>query len=432
MTDIVEYNMFCLNKNSMSESFFYLSDKDPELGFTCDLSSIVGCVVGMTSESPDLEDPAYLRLMLGSHLGNYLRNKIEQDFGYTATCGISTNKLLSKLAGSKNKPRNQTTLLNLTDEDAVAFIDGHKIRSIPGLGFKIAQLLDAHVTTSANEADSHSFESDVTARGVRLHPTISPGSLETMLAGPGAENGVGARVWGLLHGVDYTEVKEASDIPSQISIEDTYKGLEGMAHITEELHKLSCSLVRRMRVDLLAPDEGADEVDAQKWIARPKTLRLSTRSWPPSNSAQTLNYSRISRSAPLPNFIFDLRTDMEHIAERLVSEALLPLFRRLQSEKVAKGSLQLMNICVANMVVGAADDKTGVGRDIGVMFKRQDEVLRPWRITADEDVEESLAFEDGDEGMSWEDTKSPACEICGHAIPYFAVAAHTRYHELGD
>lgn len=427
--------MSCLSKNSMSESFFYLSNKDPELGFNCNLTSIAGCVQGAAADHPDLEDLAHLRLMLGSHLAKYLRTKIEEEFGYTSTCGISTNKLLSKLAGSKNKPRNQTTLLTLNDEQAIAFIDPHPLRSIPGLGFKIAHTLDSHVTSERLEADSHTFESDVTARDVRLHPTVSPGSLETLLVGPGAEKGVGAKVWGLLHGVDYTEVKEASDIPSQISIEDTYKGLDSLPQVTEEMHKLSCSLVRRMRVDLLVTDEGADEGDAQKWIARPKTLRLSTRSWPHSGSA--MNYNRVSRSGPLPNFIFDSKGDIEQIAERLVTEALLPLLRRLHSEKGHKWNLQLINICVASMAAGAADDKTGVGRDIAVMFKSQDEVLRPWKITSAADDElsgrsDESDVEDGDADMSWEDTESPACPACGVSIPSFAMPAHMRYHELGD
>lgn len=124
----------------MADSFFYLSKKDPESGFPCDLSSIAGCVVGVTLDDVDPESPIYLRHLLGSHLAQYLRLRLEQDFGYTSTCGISTNKLLSKLVGSKNKPRNQTTLLAFTDDDIIGFVDGHKLRTIPGMGSKITHL----------------------------------------------------------------------------------------------------------------------------------------------------------------------------------------------------------------------------------------------------------------------------------------------------
>ncbi|KYK55728.1 impB/mucB/samB family protein [Drechmeria coniospora] len=423
VTDIVDYNLYCLNGNSMANSFFYLSKKDPEQGFACDLTSMAGCVVA-------------------SHLAQYLRLKIETDFGYTSTCGIAMNKLLSKLVGSCNKPRNQTTLLALDEEDAVAFMDGHMTRKVPGLGFKTCMLLESHILGRDVEADSHSFESCVTVGEVRQHPTMSPSFLETLLGGPGAERGIGARVWGLLHGVDGTEVKEASDIPSQISIEDTYKGLETMAQITEELHKLSCSLIRRMRIDLVVPDDGAGVPGAQKWVARPKTLRLSIRSWPSRKApeSQSMNFSRISRSCPLPNLVFDLAADIDELAMRLVADALLPLLRRLQPEQGPhRWNLQLLNICVANMVAGAADDKTGAGRDIAVMFQRQDEVLRPWKAVEPVDKWQGTGSEfnattDEDSGNdgTWDDAVHPLCLTCGHAVPHFAMAAHSRYHDLGE
>lgn len=440
VTDIVEYNMFCLNRASLADSFFCLSKEDPERGFNCDLTSIAGCVERTASSDLDVESPAYLRLLLGSHLAQYLRLKIEEQFGYTSTCGISTNKVLSKLVGGKNKPRNQTTLVALTDDDVVAFMDSHPLRKIPGLGFKTAHVLGSHVSSQDNEAtEAGTDEPTVTAHQVRLHPGISPGTIESLLVGPGAERGVGSRIWGLLHGVDPSEIKEASGVPTQISIEDTYpKGLGTLALVLEELHKLSYSLVRRMRVDLLVPDENAEVPGAQRWMARPRTLRLTIRSWGPLNPARGHNSGRISRSGTLPGFIFDLKDDMDHIAERLVSEALLPLLRRLQPEKGQRWNLQLINICVANMVAGAADDKTGVGRDIAAMLKRQDEVLRPFQVISDPEGELQEELEDSDvegddaDDMSWEMSENVPCPQCGHSIPPFAVLAHSRYHELGE
>lgn len=432
--------MFCLNRASLADSFFCLSKEDPERGFNCNLSSIAGCVEGTASHDLDVESPAYLRLLLGSHLAQYLRLKIEEQFGYTSTCGISTNKVLSKLVGGKNKPRNQTTLVALTDDDVVAFMDSHPLRKIPGLGFKTAHVLGSHVSSQDNEAtEAGTDEPTVTAHQVRRHPGISPGTIESLLVGPGAERGVGSRIWGLLHGVDPSEIKEASGVPTQISIEDTYpKGLGTLALMLEELHKLSYSLVRRMRVDLLVPDENAEVPGAQRWMARPRTLRLTIRSWGPLNPAQGHNSGRISRSGTLPGFLFDLKDDIDHIAERLVSEALLPLLRRLQPEKGQRWNLQLINICVANMVGGAADDKTGVGRDIAAMLKRQDEVLRPFQVISDPEGELQEELEDSDvegddaDDMSWEMSENVPCPQCGHSIPPFAVLAHSRYHELGE
>ncbi|UPK89169.1 hypothetical protein LCI18_000104 [Fusarium solani-melongenae] len=442
VTDIVEYNLFCLNKASLANSFFCLSKEDPERGFQCDLTSIAGCVQDTASPDLDTESPAYLRLLLGSHLAQFLRLQIEEKFGFTSTCGIATNKMLSKLVGGKNKPRNQTTLLALTQDEAITFLDDHKLRKIPGLGFKTVEVLGGHVGADMSEAISEMPELrdvPVTVGQVRLHPNISPGAIETLLMGPGAEKGAGSRIWGLLHGADPTEVKEASDMPSQISIEDTYKGLETIPQIAEELHKLSCSLVRRMRVDLLVPDQNSDVPGSQRWIARPKTLRLSVRSWAQLQSAQSHNSGRVSRSSPLPKFVFDVKDDIDRIAERLVSEALLPLLRRLSPEKGHRWNLQMLNICVANMVAGAADDKTGAGRDISAMFRRQDEVLRPFQVIPDQEdkVEEPARSEDecdnGDEeATGWSMEENVSCPICGHAIPPFAAAAHQRYHEMGE
>ncbi|KAM5388815.1 hypothetical protein ACJA88_000679 [Fusarium oxysporum] len=349
--------------------------------------------------------------------------------------------MLSKLVGSKNKPRNQTTLMAITEDEVIAFVDTHKLRRIPGLGFKTVQVLGTQVGADMSKGVSEIPElsdNPVTVADVRLHPDISPGAIEKLLTGPGSEKGVGVRIWSLLHGVDPTEVKEASDVPTQISIEDTYKGLDTLAHITEELHKLSCSLIRRMRTDLLVPDDGADTPGAQKWIARPKTLRLALRTWAYLHSAQGQNYSRVSRSGSLPHFIFDSKDDIAHIAERLVSEALLPLLRRLSPEKGQRWNLQMLNICVANMVVGAADDKTGAGRDISVMFKRQDEVLKPFQVMQDkhvaqsEEITQTVPEGDGEdeEDNDWDMGDNALCPLCGHYIPLFAVSAHQRYHEM--
>ncbi|KAJ4153130.1 hypothetical protein LMH87_009634 [Akanthomyces muscarius] len=442
VSDIVDYNFSCLTKGALAQSFFQLSKSDPEIGFSCDLTRVAGPVLGLQISATEVENTTMLRLVLGSHLAMYLRGKIESDFGYTSTCGVATNKVLSKLCGGKHKPKNQTTLLAWTDDDVMAFMDTHILRNVPGVGFKMAHLIESVVTGVENDSDSHSFKSLVTVREARLHPNISPAYLEKLLAGPGAERGVGARIWGLLHGVDATEVKEGTDIPSQLSIEDTYKGLETMAQITEELFKLSCSLVRRMRIDLVSPDVNADEPLAQRWMARPRTLRLSIRSWPKAGSGQERSFSRTSRSAPLPSFIFDLVAGTEEISERLVSEALLPLLRRLGAEKGGSAwNLQLVNICVANMAAGAAEDKHGAGRDIANMFKRQDEVLRPWRVTgqADEegvqDEQDSMPelddeFDGLDADGSWSGATGDQCSICGLPIPTFAASAHFRYHEM--
>lgn len=430
--------MFCLNRASLSESFFHLSKHDPEKGFTCDLTKIAGCVYGATPEPGDLESSTYVRLLLGSHLAFHLRTKLEEDFGFTSSVGVSTNKLLSKLVGSVNKPRNQTTLMSLDDAVVADFMDAHSVRKVPGIGFKMSRVLESRFLSAPLGPDDADREnSPLKVQNVRVHADTTPDTLEKLLGGAGSERGVGERVWGLLHGVDETDIKDASDIPSQISIEDTFKGLETMSQIESELRKICASLVRRMRTDLLTDDDSLDP-GGQRWIAHPKTLRLSIRSWP---AESTPNFQRISRSQPLPNFIFNLKESPESIAEKLTSETLLHTMKKFYPAN-HQWNLQLMNVCVANMAASGSEAGPGVGRDISVMFKKQDDVLRQWKIDTtvvedDEQVSDD-SFEEAelgnfDAGDSWEDHhETVRCPLCGHCIPPFALAAHARYHDLGN
>ncbi|OHE97646.1 impB/mucB/samB family protein, partial [Colletotrichum orchidophilum] len=454
VTDIINYNMFCLNRASLTESFFHLSKKDPEKGFICDLTKVAGCVYGERSDAGDLDNSAYVRLLLASHLAFHLRMRLEEDFGFTASVGVSTNKLLSKLVGSVNKPRNQTTLISLDDDAVVTeFMDAHSVRKVPGIGFKTSRALeDRFLAMPLGPDDADRETSPLKVYDVRSHEQTSPEALEKLLGGPGSERGVGERVWGLLHGVDDTEVKDASDVPSQISIEDTFKGLESVGQIEGELRKISASLVRRMRTDLLVDDDSI-ELGSQRWIAHPKTLRLSIRSWPSDSTPgfprhSNPEFQRISRSQPLPNFIFNTKETPEFIADRLTTEILLPTVKKFYPAG-HRWNLQLLNVCVANMAASGSEAGPGVGRDISVMFRKQDDVLRQWKIDttvveeegddddaqhqsiSDEEVEEMEVEEFDDEGGSWEgDEVTARCPLCGHSIPPFALAAHARFHDF--
>lgn len=493
VTDLIAYNVELLNLNALQDSFFQLSRQDPEKGFSFDGNRFFGCVqpsLDLKDVSTILSDPLGVRLMLASHLGGYLRLKLEEDFGYTSSGGISTNKTLAKLAGSVNKPKNQTTLLSIHDNHVQDFMDGHKLRQIPGIGSRIAQLIQDHVlSTNTAASNSHDLEqgAKVTVGQVRQHPSMSADLLERILDRPGAERGSGEKVWNLLHGADSSDVKEASDVPTQISIEDTYmaKPLNTPAEIARELHALATSLVRRMRVDLVEEEEAEpsdpSSQNQQRWIAYPKTLRLSTRTRPkpnaPSSSSASASpaaesFSRISRSQPLPSFALNLRdSSAEAVAERLAAETLLPLFRRLNPERQG-WNLALINVCVTNMVTVAGSDGEagggggGGGRNIASMFRTQEGKLREWTVYDTTPVHDAVAdshfdspaedagenreedCEQGDDSVfmdesadisldsdadAWEEEEeSERCHLCGHAIPLFAMAAHERFHAIGD
>ncbi|CAN8103525.1 unnamed protein product [Discula destructiva] len=487
-TDMVEYNVALLNRNALSESFFCLSRDDPEQGFRFDASALAGCSVG-NAQGGDLanyDNMLYVKLVLASHLARYIRLKIEED-GYTSACGISTNKLLAKLVGSANKPRNQTTLLSLQGDDALTFMDSHGLRNVPGIGGKITHALESFFLGTDADSDTYTNGSAVTVGQFRARPGVSPQMLERLLGSrPGSERGIGDKVWGLLHGCDETEVKAASRVPAQISIEDTYPGSEGglntMAEIEREMVKLGASLLRRMHVDLTEDDDlgerpsftatgtatatatanrtsaaSADGRKRRRWLAHPKTLRLSTRPKTSYSDGKPHNWGRASRSQPLPTFVFGNSPEAtnEATVAKLVKEALRPMFTAINPGG-GGWNVGMINICVANMVPTAAAEPgaAGSGRDISQMFKVQDDVLREFRVYNDDCEKLETSREVAQRASStsavccdehavetftdvemepWDDLDgSRECDRCGHHIPPFAMAAHQRFHELGD
>lgn len=417
-----------------------------------------------------------------------MRQKLESEKGYTAAVGISTNKLLAKLVGNVHKPNSQTTLLppyafddNSGLDNVTAFIDNHEVGKLPGIGSKIAQKLRAHVLQTSPDYDTDLVyggpKETVFVRDIRNFPGMGPETLERILECPGTPQGIGLKVWGLLNGCDDTEVGLACDIPKQISIEDSYVRLDTLDKVVKELRTLANSLLNRMHTDLLEDeDENGDDAipeDAsvdptstlKRWIAHPKTIRLSTRPRLPQNpdGSRNRSFARISRSALMPNFVFNLKDDVNILSERLAREVLVPLFRRLHRQK-SGWNLRLLNVAATN-ITEAASDRGGIGRDIGKMFKRQDEVLKQWRVD-EEDKERSEALANvgeeprlvvppqlspsrrGSENMphsserdaladdcGWDsqgdemiDGDSYRCNECGAIMPLFAMGAHGRWH----
>ncbi|KAH6869927.1 hypothetical protein BKA58DRAFT_360239 [Alternaria rosae] len=478
VTDLIDYNVSILNSNDLSNAFFCLDRNDPTVGFPYDATQLTGHLYPKTA-SEDLgttPDLLHLRLALGSHLAHYIRTRLEAEKGYTATVGISTNKLLAKLVGNIYKPKAQTTLVppyTSTEDDGsvdnvTAFIDDHEVGKIPGIGFKIAQKLRTHLLQRPAEFDAGlvygGTKETVLVRNVRTHPGIGPETLERILGGPGVPHGTGTKVWGLLNGCDDTEVGQAREIPRQISIEDSYMRLDTLEAVIKELRMLAKRLLERMHTDLLEEDDDSHDLSTaptsatskpiKRWLAHPKTLRLSTRPRPPQNpdGSRNRSFARISKSTPMPTFVFSLKEDMDTVIDKLLHETLLPLFRKLHPEK--RGwNLSLVNVAATNMA-DAASEKGGVGRDISKMFKRQDEVLKQWRVDEEpaileEDFVSEILQRQGSEDMPtssqkigspvvedvWEEDEedmvegdSFRCEDCGAVMPSFAMGAHWRWH----
>lgn len=464
VTSLVDENLMLLNPNDLVHSFFLLSPSDPTLGFPFDATVFAGSVFPVDD---DLQSAAlapsdqvlHKRLLLGSHLANYLRLQLEEQHGYTSTVGISTTKLVSKLVGNLNKPKGQTTLIppyergEEHESNVIKFLDTHDIGKIPGIGFKLAQRLREFVLNRPATFDAGlvygGTKENVTVGQVRQWPGLSVELLNKVLAGPGTPHDIGIKVLGLLNGIDPTEVAQARAVPRQISIEDSYLRLDTMKELLEQLHSLSTRLIERMRIDLT---ETLDSPNVQqvasgekwKWLARPPTLRLTTRPRAPLNEdgSRQRSFKRISRSAPTPSFIFSQTEPVEALAARLVKESLQLLFRKLHPEK-SGWNLSLLNVAVTGMV---DEGKGGAGRDIGSMFRTVGDLeAQPSRrlltsadqSTEGEDCEESTITQSHIEAQdisTWEDQEddmeelNDKCPQCGQSVPVFARVAHERFH----
>ncbi len=470
---MVNYNVELLNHHDLAHSFFCMSKDDPTAGFEYDASAVFGPTYPPslvdTAQPSEKDRELQYRLVLGSHLARHLRHELEFQKGYTSTVGIATNKVISKLVGNVNKPKNQTTILppyepvGSLDSTVSQFLDTHDIGKIPGIGFKLAHKIRGHVL-GRDPAFSEGLvyggtKESVSVADVRLHLGMGPEMLEEILGGPGSQKGIGGKVWELLHGVDGAEVGKAKRVPSQISQEDSYmKYLHTFDEVRKQLLLLGERLIRRMQMDLLeeAEDDYGSVIECRRrWMAHPRTLRLSTRPRPPPgpDGVRARTFHRISRSAPMPNFVFNLNESTSVLADRLVETALVPMFRALHHEK-AGWNLSLINVAATNMAEAAADSKDSKGRDIGRMFRRQDEVLKDFKVVDEPEHEHtpsdmvlstrwspgpatSEVQNESSEINAWESEDSDSqmlerCEFCQSTMPAFALSAHRRYHELSS
>ncbi|KAJ9306876.1 hypothetical protein DTO217A2_3657 [Paecilomyces variotii] len=504
VTEMIEYNVELLNAHDLLNSFFHLDKLDPTAGFAFDATKFSGPTFPPSTDTPapavsslakGFGDPLRLRLLLASHLARYLRNELEYQKGYTASVGVSTSKMLAKLAGNVHKPSSQTTLLppylaTGPDEESnvTRFLDSHDIGKVPGIGYKLAHRLRAHILCHDSDLGPHETptpltDNKVTVHDVRCFPNMGPLLLEKILGGPGSPKDIGTKVWGLINGVDTPEVSAARDIPTQISIEDSYGTLDTFDAVKKALVSLAASLIRRVRTDLteegrddaMQPEENkSSSIKRIRWLAHPRTLRLSTRtrSPPDLNGTRSHIYNRVSRSGPVPQFLFNLDDNIDALAERLVHENILPMFRKLHPER-ADWHLSLLNIAVTNMVETAGEHKHSSGRDIEKMFRRQETgLLRPWKV-ADSDINLTEHDVQGTPTASskWKDDKldpthecprplrdsstdvvftgdmadgawvdsdgedstwSEPCRFCGVLIPHFASVAHELYHTVPE
>lgn len=249
-----------------------------------------------------------------------------------------------------------------------------------------------------------------------------------------------------------------------------------MEEVEKALLVLMQSLLIRMRIDLTSTALWArldsvsthEVADGGQWVARPQTLRLTTRPRPPlePDGSRPRSSSRISKSCDMPSIAFSSLDSIEGVAEKIVHDKLVPLFHKLHPE-TSDWDLSLINVCAANMLQLASDGRDGAGRDISHMFRKQTAFLKEWNVEND-GIPHNLILQRSDDSPT-RSTKTlveasnnerkdnqpfiqdkhvddenasnrkeglagveQVCKICGAYMPVFAISAHERFHSMLD
>ncbi|CAO1615144.1 unnamed protein product [Sympodiomycopsis kandeliae] len=271
-----------LHKRGCKDGYFHLSKEDNESsGFKMTSNTFIGHAISdPLPHSPDqtsFQDP---RLVLATHLACYLRQRIHDEVGLTASAGVAHNKLLAKLVCSKHKPAEQTVFAPSSPIDVKHFLDPYEVRSLNGFGSVIVnslrtalggETLGGNGTEWLNNGlgadpqtekqkqrgalespDNQSVEPPLPLTVALCRKAFSASQFVDLFG-----SRLGTRLWSLLQGQDDEPVVPAPPFPLQISIEDTYRNLRG-SDIYDQIRVLSESLLRRLEAELVDGQRESD------------------------------------------------------------------------------------------------------------------------------------------------------------------------------
>jgi DNA polymerase iota len=272
-TSMIDAHLQDLDRASSSKPFFNLnkvraSSEDRSLGFYYDPSAIAG------HAEPSACNPSLQRrFVIGSHLAQYIRERILNDLGFTTSGGISSSKLLSKLLASIHKPAQQTCWAYSSNDpsqwpaDEAAFLAPYKIAKIPGFGFRTQKVLrhhlfaedlapgtwtdapehthpydSAHTGVQELQADAQDEEQPLTVELLRGKVTLA--NLKSWF-----DTRLGQRLWNLLYARDEEPVTDAPEYPATISVEDSFNSaMADEAEALRNVRTLALSLLTRLEV----------------------------------------------------------------------------------------------------------------------------------------------------------------------------------------
>ncbi|RPA86240.1 DNA/RNA polymerase [Ascobolus immersus RN42] len=438
VTALVDHNLALLLNSAPGDTFsFHLTLSPPHTTFPINLHNLPPYTHPSDSIPPSFsslsldtsgqaQPPETIRLLqrlyLATHLATHLRTLVKSTHNHTASAGISTSKTLAKLAGTINKPDAQTVLHPTTTQ---AFLDKFEIGKIPGIGRKAATIIRQLVNPliepeeQLHEEWFEDVKQKVTVLEVRTKLT------QVDLARSPLGGTEAAKVWAWIHGLDDQGVGAKKTVPSQITVEDTFRSLTRAEAVMEVLDRLHSKMLSRMSSELVEDPEAAGGVGKKRWIAVPKTYRLSIRTRKHGFG------NRVSRSMPLPSWVLSgvINGDNEGTVGRLSREMGWNLMKRaLKEEGEERGwDLQLVNVGVAG-IEGAEGGRRTIGEFFGGKGKQtvREEVAEVEEMDGEWELWEEECYVDGEED---EDVWG-VCSVCGGRMLRFTLEAHARFHAL--
>lgn len=205
-----------------------------------------------------------LRLMMGSIIAQEIRESIKSEFQLTCTAGISHNKLLAKLVGTKHKPDQQTILFPNSAYELLCSLEG--IGDITGIGRSTVEIFKNIGVNTIREVQNCDFD-----------------KLKSIFAEDKA-----TFIQNLCNGIDNSPVK-SSGKPQSIGLEDSCKNITAISEVKDKLNQLLNRLM------ILVSEDGRI----------PRTIKLTIRKY--DNTSKMSN--RESRQTNVTPSLFSVKSD---------------------------------------------------------------------------------------------------------------------------
>ncbi|TPX31930.1 DNA-directed DNA polymerase [Synchytrium microbalum] len=314
-----------------------------------------GNVVGVQPQQS--LDRQHLLLATASHLARHLRHVIYRRLKYTCSSGVSVNKLLSKIVGTKLKPDGQSVLM---PSETSTFMNGVSLRKVTGIGRKTGAEIVNYIATVRPEWDGEKDEWG--------HPKKMPTCVELLEIADLKQwsswfgDALGKKIDGLLRGIDPSPVIPTG-LSQQISVEDSFQHCNTTADARTRLIELATSWLERVQeeeyvetdnssfLNLLLYGAALDkqQENPSQWRRHATTLRLTIRLRKPGERGWSGD--RESKATALPVDVFDTTISIPDRAQALADRHLVPLLSKMVQSR-PQWDMTLLNISCSDFKLG--------------------------------------------------------------------------------